>query len=267
MADTEREEGTQSGEDVLARSRASLVDAVVNPPDDRLSELTDLPLNLVTPLAMTETYEALLDILKGYADRYEVWLARHRKHLGEREKLYRAYNDERNKRLTEFSVGHLKESVPEEEVEPEREALSFKQKVKRAIWGGKAKVIKPKVDPEVVRRTLTFRLTVGEGQLQYEEVASVLLTEEEHRSHMAWETKYAGDIAIIPRQMTDEEIEEQRELEQEAQTQLTSVYRKSYYQHRRSVKGRQRDMTVDLAKEEMAAEAGVGEPADPDMDD
>ncbi len=274
MTEDEHQEGTQaqSGSDVLARSRASLVDAVVNPPDGRLSELTDLPPNLVTPLAMTETYEALHDILKEYADRYEEWMAKHREHLAARETIYRAYNDERNKRLTDFYVGHLKDPVPEEEPQPEPKSLSFGQKVKRWVGGGKAKVIKPKVDPEVVRRTLTFRLTEGEGEQERERVASVLLTEDQYQAYLTWDRSCVDEdgnhaLAIIPRRMTEEEIAAERDWEQETQILLTEVYRKSYYQHRRSVKGRQRDMTVDLAKEEMAAEAGLEEPADPDMDD
>ena len=73
----ENGENRENGEKGDARMK--LVDSVVNTPDEQLSSMTNIQPNLVTPLAMTETYETLTDILKRYVGRYSVWLEKHKK--------------------------------------------------------------------------------------------------------------------------------------------------------------------------------------------
>lgn len=232
MAEKETRDKEEGGEEEKEDARMKLVDSVVNTPDEQLSSMTNIQPNLVTPLAMTETYEVLTDILKRYVGRYAVWQERHEKWL----------ETMKNREYT---------SVPQEKDFICPLCIVDGKTDKEARNKGKDAY---KINFEGV----WYRGIIGPQAYKPVKKETVLCFE--HAISMVERIEWGPPV-------TEEELKRMDEEDAKVAIHLTKVYRLSLYKHRRSVGGVHRMAVVDLSKEQMALESQEVEEREPDYED
>lgn len=228
MADTEKEDKNEEKDE----ARMKLVESVVNTPDEQLSSMTNIQPNLVTPLAMTEMYETLTDILKRYVVRYSVWEEKHLKWLGEQKA--RAYLEAKQ---DDAFICPLCVADGKDEKESKHKGNGAHKINFSGVWS--KGIIGPQVYTEVDGKTLLCF---------------------EHAISMVERVQWGPSV-------TDEEIKEMEKEDAKVSVHLTKIYRMSLYKHRRSVGGVQRMAVIDLSKEQMALDSQTEGEREPDFED
>jgi len=226
----ENGENRENGEKGDARMK--LVDSVVNTPDEQLSSMTNIQPNLVTPLAMTETYETLTDILKRYVGRYSVWLEKHKKWLDAGKA--RAYLEAKQEGVF---ICPLCVADGKDEKESKHKGNGAYKINFDGVWS------KGIIGPQV-----------------YTEVDEEMVLCFEHAISMVERVQWGPPVM-------DEEVKLMDEEDAKVSVHLTKIYRMSLYKHRRSVGGVQRMAVIDLSKEQMALESSMESEKEPDFED
>jgi|GEM_PF-6114327 len=224
----EKESDSGGGND----ARMKLVETVVNTPEAQLSSMTNIQPNLVTPMAMTETYEKLVDILKKLTGRYQTWMGQHQKWIDSMKS--RDYNCVSQKEDFVCPLC-IADGVNEEDAKykgEEAHRINFE-----GVW------CKGIIGPQV-----------------YIDVKKDMPLCFDHAIKMVERVQWGPPVTDVEIKMMDEE-------DAKISVQLTKVYRMSVYKHRRSVGGLHRMAVVDLSKEQMAMESQDIEETKPDYTD